>query len=87
MTLRAIYNLLDPENEPLVALTGVLKLLRSIEQGESATEEGVFSSVMKFQENYGPVTFESVQEFVMGMGSAILDMDLPDEMVWEFTGD
>lgn len=79
MTLRQINECLKNDTDPQSRLTGLLYILRSIEQGDIATEDGVICSLIKFEESYGEITNETVDDFML-MGE-VLDMEIPNEFI------
>jgi len=87
MTLREINAILREdelagEEMPNCRLVGLLSVLRSMNQGERATDEGVNASVNKFVERYGPITTDSVDAFML-MPSLVIDVEIPDEYIIE----
>lgn len=87
MTLREINTLLrETEIEecalPLDRLVAILSLLRSFEQGDIATIDGVVASVAKFKASYGPVSTESIDEF-MELPASVLDREIDNYLILE----
>lgn len=88
MTLREIDECLREDTSAdgaMDRLVAVLALLRSMRQGETATNEGITASLNEFRETYGDVTHENVNCF-MQMPTGVLDTDIPNDYVLEVMG-
>jgi hypothetical protein len=84
MTFRHFIDVLFNESEPLVPLTGILQLLRSIDQMEAATCEGVEASVLKWCEHYGKITDANVRKWAYEDLKSMHHLELDDEMLRMF---
>lgn len=85
MTLRQLNTVLRADEltsaeSPRTRIVALLAVLRSLDQGETATDEGVGASMEKFIEQFGAITTESVDLF-MRMPPEVLDQDIPDDAV------
>lgn len=69
-------------DNPLDRLTAIIAVLRTANQREIATSDGILCSVNKFVENFGPITTASVDEFVEPM-EAMMEIDILDDYLME----
>ncbi len=83
MTLRDVAELIGYD-DPLACLMGVLQLLRSIHQGEAATDEGCYGSCIVWTEQHGKPTAESVRHYVEVELASVADLPIPNEKVVEY---
>ena len=74
MTFTEMCDLFDDPNEAIVA---VFQVLRSVEQGEPATDDGCVASYVEFSKQFGPVTWDSVRVFC----EPLADVEIPDKLL------
>lgn len=94
MTLRKLVEIAliddpeDPEEYPghnaVCALTVIYGILRSIDQREQATEEGIAASVRMWIKLFGEPTNEKVRAQLDGSLRLVADIDIPEQFIEEF---
>jgi hypothetical protein len=82
MTIKDIESLLNVEDEnPMDCLVGILAILRSAMQGETATDEGVTASVRAWKNEHGEVTSEAIRDWVASLPESLTTYEFPEEFV------
>lgn len=64
------------DDDPLVALTGMSDLLRSMNQGETATLEGCLGSIQKYIEGGNKVSHKGLRDF-FAKCPHLLELEIP----------
>jgi hypothetical protein len=75
MTVREVVEHVGLD-DPLTALTAALLVMRTAVQGEAATVEGVWASVVAFERRYGRVSAATVGKWLDELGWRA-DHDIP----------